>query len=165
MKSYGPSTCLFVLALFFSVILGAGCSSTKSDQIEPAFLLRPEVHQQYAELYKAQSANLENVATYWFALKNANQLPGVSKDDHGQFSAYYLSSEMQSEWLHSKILSKEMISDIANCQGSSYLDFVSPKVEGRDPAYLYYFFCMQADGTIQLMSTYQNVGGRWSKMK
>ena len=166
MKSYETSTCLcLVLTLLFSLILGAGCSSTKSDQIQPAFLLRPEVHQHYAELYKAEPANLENVATYWAALKNTNRLPGVSKNDHGQFCIYYLSSEMQREWLQSKLLDKEMISDIANCQSSSYLDLVSPLVEGRDPVYLYYFFCMQADGAIQLMSTYKYVGGHWSKMK
>src|SRR5215831_12817789 len=121
-------TYALILALHLSLILGTSCSSTSTDQSQRNFLLRPEVQQRYAELYKAESGNLQKVTAYWAALKDDDKLPGLSKEDHGQFSIYYLSPEIQSDWLRSKILDKEMISDVGNCKGSSYLAYVSPNV-------------------------------------
>jgi hypothetical protein len=101
---------------------------------------------------------LTRVAKKWVELHDEGRLPGMTKDEHGKLSGYHLTESVKKDFFDSKIIDKNMLSDIKGCK-DSYLAYV----ETTEKRHLKYFFCVERD-SVGLVSAYSYDGDRWSKI-
>jgi hypothetical protein len=103
--------------------------------------------------------NLARVTKKWVELLDAGKLPGMTKEEHGKFSGYHLTESVKRDFFDSKIIDKNMLSDIKDCKDSYLVSVVT--TDKRD---LRYFFCIEHD-SVSLVSAYHYEGSKWSKIE
>lgn len=111
---------------------------------------------------EATYGNLSKVTKYWIKLMDANKLPELSAGEHGAANVYELTKDVRGDWLKTDVITKEMCSDIEKCK-DAYLMAVKPD-QARGRNLRYYFFCVKSDGTVEWVSAYHEVKGKWVKL-
>ncbi len=99
---------------------------------------------------------LPEVTKYWVSLLDKGELPGMSKDQHGDAEGYHLTPGVIESW--SDILSKEMISDLKTCKDAYLIAIVT-----KENQKLRYFFCVQGQ-EVSLISAYVQEKTDWRKL-
>ena len=71
--------------------------------------------------------NLTRVTKKWVELLDAGKLPGMTKEEHGNLSGYHLTESVKRNFLDSKVIDNNMLSDIKDCKDSYLVSVVTTR--------------------------------------